>query len=1062
MLLIRDNDIKYNYRNKLRIVRSELLFGMPGARRSAMRTERRSLSVISTVSSFLVTLFAAVIIMSAVFVLPESVSAYTRNIRYERFAELNGNAHLPEFGTYNFADYTLDPSLEDPYYYVDPDFPDAEEMASKISGIVVYYNRDYVSGIQIYREDGVPTELHGTKGSGDKRAVISIKRDESISDIRYKTNGTHLSQLYISVNGMSYGPYGSAESGDHYEYVYYPWPWGIELGSGDYSYYPYPIDPREPHAVMDYDIYTPGSTNEWGYYQYFGNPYYPYSPDNTSAPYPFDGTKHYTFFDEGSPYMDSLREVIGFWGKEGGDPSDPDALNWFVPITRAHDHGELKKVEGKPATCTEEGVKEHYVCGNADKPCHEIFLEQEVSDPYGSPGSYTTIAHATADLLVIEPLGHDFGEPKYEWNTQDADHRDWTVTATRVCKNDATHVETETVGVYIAEFYGYEGTCISEGKRVFNTHMFNNPAFTVQRKTISIPIDPLNHSFSETQANWSKDRGNVTAILKCIHDPTHVISDTKDSTVTVTTVPTCEQPGVMTYSAKFEAYPFGYNSKEYREYLNSLDPSSVPNEPWSYEPVITEEIPALGHNMGEWVVTAPATEEEPGVMTRTCSRCDRSETKDIPLIVHDWSDPEYKWAEDNASCTASRYCKNHPDEVETEEVAASSEVIASASCIAQGTTRYSVKFENEAFDPQEKEVSDIPVDQSAHDEEAPTFVWSKDKSMVTARVACKRNGFHNIVESVNTEEAETVPASCEEPGIMTYTAKFKDDHFGTQTATEPVPALGHSFGAWKITRTATVEKEGEKERACSRCGKKETENIPKLSPGSGNDTPGGIPPEVTPDTPGDLGEVAKVITRGNSDKDVKGSRFAPLRLFSKKQSTKSIRLNWSKVKGAKKYIIYGNLCGKKTKCKKMATVGRGKKAYNVKKAAGKKLKKGKMYKFIVVAQSGKKALAVSKTIHVRTAGHKKLTNHIKVTVAPKVVKAAGKLKVGRALSLKAKAVTKKGKKVSIHAKTRYESTNKKIATVNKAGKVKAVKKGSCYIYAYAQNGLYKKIKVTVK
>ena len=49
-----------------------------------------------------------------------------------------------------------------------------------------------------------------------------------------------------------------------------------------------------------------------------------------------------------------------------------------------------------------------------------------------------------------------------------------------------------------------------------------------------------------------------------------------------------------------------------------------------------------------------------------------------------------------------------------------------------------------------------------------------------------------------------------------------------------------------------------------------------------------------------------------------------------------------------------------------------------------------------------------------------------------------------------------------HRSVRYESTNTKIATVSKAGVVKAKKKGTCYIYAYAQNGVSKKIKVTVK
>lgn len=45
---------------------------------------------------------------------------------------------------------------------------------------------------------------------------------------------------------------------------------------------------------------------------------------------------------------------------------------------------------------------------------------------------------------------------------------------------------------------------------------------------------------------------------------------------------------------------------------------------------------------------------------------------------------------------------------------------------------------------------------------------------------------------------------------------------------------------------------------------------------------------------------------------------------------------------------------------------------------------------------------------------------------------------------------------------RYESSNKEIATVDSKGKIKAKAKGTCYIYVYAQNGVYKKIRVTVK
>ena len=62
-----------------------------------------------------------------------------------------------------------------------------------------------------------------------------------------------------------------------------------------------------------------------------------------------------------------------------------------------------------------------------------------------------------------------------------------------------------------------------------------------------------------------------------------------------------------------------------------------------------------------------------------------------------------------------------------------------------------------------------------------------------------------------------------------------------------------------------------------------------------------------------------------------------------------------------------------------------------------------------------------------------------------------------------KASYKKKKKVSVHiAKFRYESSNDKVATVDKKGKVTATGKGTCKIYVFTQNGICKTVNVTVK
>ncbi len=51
-------------------------------------------------------------------------------------------------------------------------------------------------------------------------------------------------------------------------------------------------------------------------------------------------------------------------------------------------------------------------------------------------------------------------------------------------------------------------------------------------------------------------------------------------------------------------------------------------------------------------------------------------------------------------------------------------------------------------------------------------------------------------------------------------------HDGTKT--EPIPATGHSFGAWKQTKAPTALKKGTKTRICSNCKAVEKQDIKKL------------------------------------------------------------------------------------------------------------------------------------------------------------------------------------------------------------------------------------------
>lgn len=202
-----------------------------------------------------------------------------------------------------------------------------------------------------------------------------------------------------------------------------------------------------------------------------------------------------------------------------------------------------------------------------------------------------------------------------------------------------------------------------------------------------------------------------------------------------------------------------------------------------------------------------------------------------------------------------------------------------------------------------------------------------------------------------------------------------------------------------------------------------------------------------------ISKTQKDITTANTDKgDVKGSTFAALKAKAA-GGNKSVTISWSKVKGASGYMVYGSLCGKKMKLLK--TLPSSKKSY---KAA--KLKKGTYYKYMVVAYKviykEKRTIAASVTVHACTNGGK-YANPSSISYRKSKVT----LKKGKTLTLKPKYKSKKKVKTHI-AKFRYESSNPKIATVSKTGKIKGKKKGSCYIYLYTQNGINKRVKVTVK
>ncbi len=176
-------------------------------------------------------------------------------------------------------------------------------------------------------------------------------------------------------------------------------------------------------------------------------------------------------------------------------------------------------------------------------------------------------------------------------------------------------------------------------------------------------------------------------------------------------------------------------------------------------------------------------------------------------------------------------------------------------------------------------------------------------------------------------------------------------------------------------------------------------------------------------------------------------------------SKKKIKLDWTMDKSADGYIIKYAKCS--TEKWKSIVIS---KASTTKKTM-KNLKQNTAYKFVIysyqLVDGQKKIVDTSNEIHVTTIG-KNSANVKKVNVSQKSISL--KKKATKKIKTTFIKDNKKGKLLSKdHGnKVEYISTNKKVATVNKNGKIKAVGKGTCYVYVITLSGNYAKIKVTVK
>ncbi len=617
---------------------------------------------------------------------------------------------------------------------------------------------------------------------------------------------------------------------------------------------------------------------------------------------------------------------------------------------------------------------------------------------------------------VVAGNGHEWGEPVFTWTADRSE-----AFATFTCQKDDSH--TMTLDAEVAVETTTDPTCEETGIKTYTaTVAFDGEEYT---ESVTEVLPAEGHEYEFTEWTWAEDYSKATATFTCKKNEGHTHSIEVVPNVTVKEA-TCEEDGSEVYEAKIIV-----NGKELSE-------------------TKTVEIKATGHDYGdpEWtwsedyskatatftcsndashVVTLDAevvkesgtdpTCEETGVNTYTATvefenkQFTDTATEVIPAKGHTYGEPTWKWADDYSRATAVFTCSNnaHTHEIEV----APTLTITDPTCEAAGSKAYEAKILVDGNE-YKSDTKTVAIEPTGHKYGKPTYTWSDDNKTVTAEMICKNDDSHVVTETVEVKVETTKEATCTEEGEATFTAVFTNEAFETQTKTEVLEATGHKYGSYKLGRAATTKKSGELVKTCENCGK----------------------------------EITKVVS--------------PMVAKAKVLSSSIAKFTWKKVKGAGRYQVYLVSCGVKKSPKKIATTTN---LTYVKT----KLKKSTCYKFKIVAQrkiDGKWTNISTSHINHFVSGN--LTRTKNYTNAKSIIanKKAVTLTAGKSTTIKATAKgVKAGKKLlsKTHASLyRFLSTNTDVAKVSAKGKITAVGKGTCTVYAIAVNGLWKAVKVTVK
>ena len=279
-----------------------------------------------------------------------------------------------------------------------------------------------------------------------------------------------------------------------------------------------------------------------------------------------------------------------------------------------------------------------------------------------------------------------------------------------------------------------------------------------------------------------------------------------------------------------------------------------------------KEIAATGHDWDDGKITKEPTQTATGIKTYTCKTCKKTKEETIPMLKgHHWDqgtitkqptcteqgEKTYKCTDEdcnetytesipatghkntkvlnqkNATCesegyTGDTYCDDCKQIIKAGKTISPTGhtwndgmVKKAATCESEGIEVYICKTckktKEETIAPTGHTKTEIRDKKVATCKEegytGDTYCVTCGKKLAVGKMIAKTDHDWTITE---------IPATCEQDGVRTYTCDICHT-----TKSEPIKGIGHSYGAWTITKEATVSSKAEQKRTCSTCGKEE-------------------------------------------------------------------------------------------------------------------------------------------------------------------------------------------------------------------------------------------------